>query len=190
MNRSANRNSQALWALVFSFACSIPAYGEVIVTSGIDCNAVTPLHSGRAEWREYGITNKDKKKDLWVSCPLNRLETSFYSDREFSAAVSIFNVDTGPILNAPVACYLKEMSGAQRVSVEKAQTSVEVGAQELIGICGVTPESWLSSFIFVCKLPPETGISALMTESHLPGDENSILQQELSTFGFNCSSVD
>jgi hypothetical protein len=190
MNRSANRNLPALWALVYGLACSIPASGEVIVTSGIDCNAVTPLHASRAEWREYGITNKDKKKDLWVSCPLNRLETSFYSVREFSSAISIFNLDTGPILNAPVACYLKEMLGAQRVSVKKVQTSVEVGAQGLMGICGVTPESWSSSFIFVCKLPPETGISALLTESHLPGDENSILQQELSALGFNCSSVD
>ena len=169
-------------AIILSLATKAVASGEVVVTPGVECNAVTPGQATRAEWREYGIVNTDKRRGLWVSCPLARLESTVYSQRGFTSAISIFNLDNGPILNAPVTCQLKEMVGAQRVGVNKAHGTVESGKQNAMGLCNLEPTSWASSFIYVCLLPPSTGISALMTESHQPGEVNSMLALQLADY--------
>ena len=171
--------------LVASFSQSFAA-GEVVVTAGLECNAVTPLHAKRAEWREYGIINKDTTKDLWVSCPLDRIDASSFSERHFSAALSVFNIESSANSTAEISCYLKEMLGSKRVSGNNSIASVDSGQQTILGVCDLEPKDWTSSFIWVCRLPAGAGISSLMTESHLPGISNSLLAQQLANSGITC----
>lgn len=175
------------WMFLMTLSSPALAAGEVVVTAGLECNAVTPLHAKRAEWREYGVINKDLKKDLWVSCPLDRIEASTYSDRHFSSALSVFNTYSSASSTATISCYLKEVLGAKRVSGTNIVVDVKAGEQTTLGVCDLEPKSWASSYIFVCKLPAGSGISSLMTESHLPGESNSLLAQQLAASGTACT---
>ena len=145
---------------------------DVKVTSGLACNTVLPAQSQRAEWREYGVVNKDEKKPLWVICPLERNamgSDSIYSPEYFSAALAAFKLPSQPESSANVRCILKELIGANRVGALSQTVIVNSGSQGVLGVCDIEPEDWASSFIFVCELPPGTGVSALMSERHAYG---------------------
>ncbi len=175
-------------SLLMTLSALTLAAGEVVVTAGLECNAVTPLNAKRAEWRQYGIINKDDSKEIWVSCPLDRIDASAFSERHFSAALSVFNIETDSDSLAEISCYLREILGAKRISGTTLQASLAPGEQNLVGACDIEPTDPASAFIFVCKLPPGTGISSLMTETHLPDKRNSLLAQQLENAGIACDT--
>lgn len=159
---------------------------EVIVTSGVECNGVNEFHKARAEWRQYGIVNKEENKELWVSCPLDRIQGLPSSPRDFSAALSLFHRGTGDERPESATCYLMEISGYKVVKARNQSVSLPAGEQKVIGFCGAEPRDWSSSFTFICKLSPGVGISTLMTESHISGLDNSILAQQIEEFSAAC----
>ena len=164
--------SRALALPIVAALFSVAGLADVTVTSGLACNTILPVQSQRAEWREYGVVNKDDKKPLWVICPIERNAMgpdSLYSPEYFSAALATFKLPSQPESSGNVRCILKELIGANRVGASSQTVTVNSGSQEVLGVCDIEPEDWASSFIFVCELAPGTGVSALMSERHSKG---------------------
>ena len=159
---------------------------EVIVNSGVECNGVTELHKSRAEWRQYGIVNSDQTRDMWVSCPLDRVQGLPASPRNFTSALSLFHRGTQDGREAQATCYLVEISAAGIVKARSQSLSLKAGQQTMAGFCDAQPRDFFNSYAFICRLTPGAGISTLMTESHVPGWENSILAEQIGESGATC----
>lgn len=186
MNERLAHIGVSLLVACFATVLSGLVSAEVIVSSGVECNGVTELHKLRAEWRQYGIVNAEETKDMWVSCPLDRVQGLPASPRHFTSALSLFHRGTQDGREAQAACYLVEISAAGIVKARNQTLLLKAGQQKIIGFCGAEPRDWFNSYAFICRLSPGAGISTLMTESHVPGLENSILAQELENFDAAC----